>query len=72
MRKIRAVLVPAVLAIGMALSLGATPAHAETLNGIYKEQSECQRVGTYGDEQGWWNGWRCEWKTQYHYYFLYA
>ncbi|MEV0819650.1 hypothetical protein [Nonomuraea rubra] len=72
MRKARAVLVSAVLATGMSLSIGAAPAHAETLNGIYREYSECQRVGSYGDDQGWWDDWRCEWKSQYYYYFLYA
>ncbi|MEO3813987.1 hypothetical protein ABGB17_33740 [Sphaerisporangium sp. B11E5] len=72
MRKLRAVLVSAVLAIGVSLSIGATPANAETVNGIYTQYSDCQRVGTYGDDQGWWDDWRCEWKSQYYYYFLYA
>ncbi|MEV0999323.1 hypothetical protein [Nonomuraea sp. NPDC050202] len=72
MRKARAVLVSAVLAVGMSLSIGAAPAHAESVNGVYREYSECQRVGSYGDDQGWWDDWRCEWKSQYHYYFLYA
>ncbi|MEV0614691.1 hypothetical protein AB0I81_15280 [Nonomuraea sp. NPDC050404] len=72
MRKARAVLVSAVLAAGMSLTIGAAPAHAEKLNGIYRELPECQRVGNYGDQQGWWDGWRCEYKSQYHYYFLYA
>ncbi|GAA0997657.1 hypothetical protein GCM10009555_095580 [Acrocarpospora macrocephala] len=72
MRKVRAVLVSAVLATGMSLSIGAAPAQAETVKGIYRQYSECQRVGSYGDDQGWWNGWRCEWKSQYYYYFLYA
>ena len=74
MRKARALLMSAVMATGMTLSLATTPAHAgtETLQGIYQQYSECQRIGGYGDNQGWWSDWRCEYKSQYYYYFLYA
>ncbi|MEO3860616.1 hypothetical protein [Acrocarpospora sp. B8E8] len=72
MRKVRAVLVLVVLATGMSLSTGAATADAETLNGVFQQYSDCQRVGSYGDDQGWWNDWRCEWRSQYYYYFLYA
>ncbi|GAA1510432.1 hypothetical protein GCM10009677_49260 [Sphaerisporangium rubeum] len=74
MRKARALLMSAVLATGMTLSIGTAPAHAgtETLQGIYQQYNDCERVGGYGDDQGWWSGYRCEFKSQYYYYFLYA
>jgi hypothetical protein len=56
----------------MSLSTGAATADTETLNGVFQQYSDCQRVGSYGDDQNWWDDWRCEWKSQYYYYFLYA
>ncbi|MEV4289384.1 hypothetical protein AB0K40_28125 [Nonomuraea bangladeshensis] len=72
MRKVRAVLFPVLLAAGLSLTLGAAPANAERLTGIYRTSAECQRVGAYGESQGWWDEWRCEWKAAYSYYFLYS
>ncbi|MCK2214905.1 hypothetical protein MF672_014080 [Actinomadura sp. ATCC 31491] len=70
MRKVRALLVSALLAGGALVSLNAAPAHAESLRGVFYDYSECQRVGQYGYTQGWWGWWHCE--QQYSYYFLYA
>jgi hypothetical protein len=72
MRKVRAVLVSAVMVLGVSVTIGATPAHADTLVGAFKESSECQRIGTYGVTQDWWDGYSCEWEGRYRYYFLYA
>ncbi|GAA3019029.1 hypothetical protein [Streptosporangium longisporum] len=72
MRKTRAVLVSAAVVLGATLTIGATPAHAETLAGVFREHSECERVGTRGTDQGWWDDYSCEWEGRYRYYFLYA
>ncbi|MET8988040.1 hypothetical protein ABZ917_19740 [Nonomuraea wenchangensis] len=70
MRKARALLVSALLAGGVLTTFTATPAHAESLRGVYYDYSECQRIGQYGYSQGWWGFWHCE--SQYNFYFLYA
>ncbi|MGW0808261.1 hypothetical protein [Nonomuraea sp. NPDC002799] len=73
MRKARAVLVSAVLALGVSLTIGATPAHATArLSGLFKDSSECQRIGNQGIAQGWWTSYSCVWDSRYRYYFLYA
>ncbi|RSN11717.1 hypothetical protein DMB42_14210 [Nonomuraea sp. WAC 01424] len=72
MRKARAVLVSAVMVLGVTLTVGAAPAHAERLAGVFREHSECERTGTYGITQTWWDDYSCEWQSQYLYYFLYA
>ncbi|MFC4114366.1 hypothetical protein [Nonomuraea zeae] len=73
MRKARAVLVSAVMALGVSLTIGATPAHATAkLVGVFKDSSECQRIGTLGVTQGWWEDYSCKWEDRYRYYFLYA
>jgi hypothetical protein len=70
MRKARALLISAVVAAGLVLSLSA-PAHAEArLRGVYYDYSECVRVGQYGQQQGWWGYWWCQFQSNY--YFLYA
>jgi hypothetical protein len=72
MRKARAVLVSAVMVLGVSLTTGATPAHADSLVGAFRDYSECQRIGGYGITQGWWDGYSCVWEGRYRYYFLYA
>ncbi|MFG1949354.1 hypothetical protein [Nonomuraea sp. NPDC048826] len=72
MRKARAVLVSAVMVLGVSLTIGAAPAHAEKLVGVFRDYSECQRIGTHGITHDWWNGYTCEWEGRYRYYFLYA
>ncbi|UBU08660.1 hypothetical protein [Nonomuraea gerenzanensis] len=74
MRKARAVLVTAVMALGVSLTVGATPAQAEgeRLAGVFRDYSECQRIGNHGIAQGWWDDFSCEWEGRYRYYFLYA
>ncbi|MEU8381791.1 hypothetical protein [Streptosporangium sp. NPDC048865] len=72
MRKVRAVLVSAVMVLGVSLTVGAAPAQADSLAGVFRDQSECQRIGAHGIEQGWWDGYSCQWEPRYRYYFLYA
>ncbi|MER6829023.1 hypothetical protein ABT352_23790 [Streptosporangium sp. NPDC000563] len=72
MRKVRAVLVSAVMVLGVSLTTGAAPAHAERLAGVFKEHAECERIGTHGITEDWWNDYSCEWESRYSYYFLYA
>lgn len=72
MRKVRAVLVSAVMVVGVSLTIGAAPAHAERLAGVFRDHSECERIGTYGITQNWWDDYSCEWEGRYRYYFLYA
>ncbi|MFC4007390.1 hypothetical protein ACFOY2_09160 [Nonomuraea purpurea] len=75
MRKVRAVLVSAVMVLGVSLTIGAAPAHADSttrLAGIFRDQSECERIGTSGITQNWWDDYRCVWEPRYGYYFLYA
>ncbi|MEU4409852.1 hypothetical protein AB0F88_35520 [Streptosporangium sp. NPDC023963] len=72
MRKVRAVLVSAVVILGASLTIGATPAHAESLAGVFRDHSECERIGTHGIAQGWWDDYSCKWESRYRYYFLYA
>ncbi|MBN6052860.1 hypothetical protein JYK22_13060 [Nonomuraea sp. RK-328] len=72
MRKARAVLVSAVMVLGVSLTTGATPAHAERLAGAFKDYSECERIGAQGITQGWWDAYSCKWDSRYRYYFLYA
>ncbi|WP_436761083.1 hypothetical protein [Streptosporangium sp. V21-05] len=74
MRKVSAVLVSAVMVLGVSLTIGATPAQAEAdrLAGVFREHSECERVGTQGVNQDWWDDYSCEWEGRYRYYFLYA
>jgi hypothetical protein len=72
MRKARSVLVSAVMVVGVSLTIGAAPAHAERLAGIFRDQSECERIGTYGIAQNWWDDYSCEWEGRYRYFFLYA
>ncbi|MGP3963871.1 hypothetical protein ACTWPT_48695 [Nonomuraea sp. 3N208] len=72
MRKVRAVLVSAVMVLGVSLTIGATPAHAEKLVGVFRDYSECQRIGSHGVTQDWWDAYSCEWEGRYRYYFLYA
>ncbi|MFI6708892.1 hypothetical protein ACIBF7_20815 [Nonomuraea sp. NPDC050478] len=72
MRKARAVLVSAVMVLGVSLTIGAAPAHAERLAGVFRDYSECQRIGSHGITQGWWDDYSCEWEGRYRYYFLYA
>ncbi|WP_244361450.1 hypothetical protein [Microbispora triticiradicis] len=56
----------------MSLTIGATPAQAEGLVGAFRDYSECQRIGSYGVAQGWWEGYSCLWESRYRYYFLYT
>ncbi|MCK2217030.1 hypothetical protein MF672_025030 [Actinomadura sp. ATCC 31491] len=76
MRKARALLVSAVMVLGVSLTTGATPAQAEAeaarLAGVFRDYSECQRIGAYGITQGWWDSYSCQWESRYRYYFLYA
>ncbi|WP_061297364.1 hypothetical protein [Herbidospora cretacea] len=72
MRKARAVLVSAAVVLGTTLTIGAAPAHADRLAGVFREHSDCERVGTQGVNQDWWNDYSCEWEGRYRYYFLYA
>ncbi|MGS2642127.1 hypothetical protein [Streptosporangium sp. LJ11] len=72
MRKVRAVLVSAVMVLGVSLTIGAAPAHAESLAGVFRDHSECERIGTQGVNQEWWDDYSCEWESRYRYYFLYA
>lgn len=72
MRKARAVLVSAAVVLGTTLTIGAAPAHADRLAGVFREHSDCERVGTQGVDQDWWNDYSCEWEGRYRYYFLYA
>ncbi|MEU5862090.1 MULTISPECIES: hypothetical protein [unclassified Nonomuraea] len=72
MRKARAVLVSAVMALGVTLTIGAAPAHADRLAGVFREHAECERTGTYGVTQEWWDDYSCQWEDRYLYYFLYA
>jgi hypothetical protein len=75
MRKVRAVLVSAVMVLGVSLTIGAAPAHADSaakLSGIFRDQSECERIGTQGITQNWWDDYSCVWEPRYGYYFLYA
>lgn len=73
MRKASAVLVSAVMVLGVSLTTGAAPAQATAkLVGAFSSNSECQRIGTHGVNQGWWEDYECEWEGRYRYYFLYA
>ncbi|MEV0386788.1 hypothetical protein [Nonomuraea sp. NPDC050643] len=72
MRKARAVLVSAVMVLAVSLTIGATPAHADRLAGVFRDRSECERIGTYGINQHWWDDYSCVWEGRYGYYFLYA
>jgi len=72
MRKVRAVLVSTVMVLGVSLTTGATPAHAERLAGVFAEHAECERIGTRGVTEDWWEDYSCEWRSLYRYYFLYA
>ncbi|GLW24958.1 hypothetical protein DI270_016115 [Microbispora triticiradicis] len=72
MRKARAVLISAVMVLGVSLTIGATPAQAEKLVGAFRDYSECQRIGSHGVAQGWWEGYSCVWESRYRYYFLYT
>ncbi|MBO4271281.1 hypothetical protein GSF24_11640 [Microbispora triticiradicis] len=72
MRKARAVVISAVMVLGVSLTIGATPAQAEGLVGAFRDYSECQRIGSYGVAQGWWEGYSCLWESRYRYYFLYT
>ncbi|GAB1821465.1 hypothetical protein [Herbidospora sp. RD11066] len=72
MRKVRAVLVTAAVVLGASLTMGAAPAHADRLAGVFREHAECERIGTQGVNQDWWNDYSCEWEDRYRYYFLYA
>ncbi|WP_066376116.1 hypothetical protein [Herbidospora mongoliensis] len=72
MRKARAVLVSTVVVLGAFLTIGAAPAQADRLAGVFRYESECERIGTQGVHQNWWNDYDCEWEERYRYYFLYA
>ncbi|SEH03141.1 hypothetical protein SAMN05444920_13345 [Nonomuraea solani] len=76
MRKVRAVLVSAVVVLGVSLTIGATPAQADEsavrLAGVFRDYSECERIGTKGIAQNWWDDYSCVWEPRYGYYFLYA
>ncbi|MER6509564.1 hypothetical protein ACFYUV_39610 [Nonomuraea sp. NPDC003560] len=72
MRKARAVLVSAVMVLGVSLTIGAAPANAERLAGVFREHAECERIGTQGVDQNWWDDYSCQWESKYSYYFLYA
>ncbi|MEW9551920.1 hypothetical protein [Nonomuraea sp. NPDC050783] len=78
MRKARAVLVSAVMVLGLSVTAGAaapaqaTTAQAARLAGVFKDYSECQRIGSHGVAQGWWDSYSCQWEGRYRYYFLYA
>ncbi|TMR20185.1 hypothetical protein ETD86_19125 [Nonomuraea turkmeniaca] len=72
MRKVRAVLVSAIMVLGVSLTIGATPAHAAKLVGVFRDYSECQRIGSQGVTKGWWEDYSCEWESRYRYYFLYT
>lgn len=70
MRTVRTILTSTVLATALTLSLTVTPAHAETLRGVYYTSSECYRVGNLGNQSGWWSFYRCSY--EYNLWFLYA
>ncbi|MFC6086049.1 hypothetical protein [Sphaerisporangium aureirubrum] len=70
MRTVRTLLASAILAAGLAITLTATPAHAETLRNVYYTSSECYRVGNLGVSSGWWTYYHCD--LQYNFWFLYA
>ena len=76
MRKVRAVLVSAVMVLGVSLTtIGPAPAHADSaakLSGVFTDLSECERIGTKGIAQNWWDDYSCVWEPRYGYYFLYA
>lgn len=74
MRRLATLLVTTVMATGLAFSVGAAPAHAEILQGVYSSGWECNRVGNYGISEGWWTSYRCVPQTfpQYTLWFLYA
>ncbi|MDA0636076.1 hypothetical protein OUY22_21855 [Nonomuraea sp. MCN248] len=57
----------------MSLTIGATPAHAgEKLVGVFRDSSECERIGAHGIAHDWWDDYTCSWEGRYRYYFLYA
>jgi hypothetical protein len=61
------------MVLGVSMTIGATPATAAAqLSGVFKDYSECQRVGNLGVAQGWWDNYSCVWESRYRYYFLYA
>ncbi|MEU3167239.1 hypothetical protein [Streptosporangium sp. NPDC006930] len=70
MRKTLTLLASAVLATGLALSVGAAPAQAATLRNVYYYDWDCHRVGNLGIQSGWWTSYSCV--PQYDKWFLYA
>jgi hypothetical protein len=70
MPKVRTLLISAVLATGLAVSVGVTPAQATTLRNVYYYDWDCRRVGDLGIQSGWWTSYTCV--PQYNYWFLYA
>jgi hypothetical protein len=54
MRASRKLIAAAVLAGGLALGVGVTPAQAATLRGVYGTQADCFTAGWYGyNNYGW-------------------
>lgn len=70
MRRIATLLVTTIMATGLAFSVGAAPAQAEVLRGVYYYDWDCNRVGNLGIGEGWWTSFRCV--PQYNLWFLYA
>ncbi|GAA5078880.1 hypothetical protein HNP84_004829 [Thermocatellispora tengchongensis] len=76
MRKVRALLVSALLATGL-LWAAAAPAHAEpTIRYVYVYYSDCLYGGQFGINAGWWTSFSCVYQTwpgsTEGRYFLYA
>lgn len=72
MRKVRALLISTALAVGVLLSMTATPAQAESIRYAYILQSDCYNGGNLGIQWGWWTSFRCAYDNSSHYYFLWA
>ncbi|MER6178613.1 hypothetical protein [Streptosporangium sp. NPDC001681] len=70
MRRMRALLVSAFLATGLALSVGVLPAQAATLRNVYYYDWDCHRVGNLGIQEGGWTSYTCT--PQSGFWFLYA
>ncbi|GAA3805713.1 hypothetical protein GCM10022226_27260 [Sphaerisporangium flaviroseum] len=70
MRTVRTLIASVVLAAGLAVSVGVTPAQAATLRNVYYYDWDCHRVGNLGIDSGWWTSYTCT--PQYGYWFLYA
>lgn len=59
------IITTATLVGGLALGLGAAPAHASALRGVYFTQAECLRIGWYGHDNYGWGTPECLQQDQY-------